>query len=125
MGIDSPFFVPSLAARAFSLVGSAAKGVTHGTNTVYRGLDAAGKVRYVGITNRAPAVRFAEHLGSGINKSLLRFEAIPGASNLSRTGARVWEQGLINQYGLGKNGGQLFNRINSISPTKWHLHEIK
>ena len=99
--------------------------MTQGTNTVYRGLDAAGKVKYVGITNRAPAIRFGEHLGSGTNKALLRFEAIPGASNLSRTGARVWEQGLINQYGLGKNGGQLFNRINSISPTKWYLHGIK
>ena len=106
-------------------VEDAARAVTQGTNIVYRGLDAASKVRYVGITNRAPAVRFAEHLASGTNKSLLRFEAIPGASNLSRTGARVWEQGLINQYGLGNNGGQLFNQINSISPTKWHLHGIK
>ena len=76
--------------------------MTQGTNTVYRGLDAAGKVRYVGITNRAPAVRFAEHLGSGTNKAHLRYEAIPGASNLSRTGARVWEQGLIKSIRLRK-----------------------
>ena len=111
--------------RYLSGVGRAAKTVSTGTNTVYRGLDAAGKVRYVGITNRTPAVRFAEHLGSGTNKALLRYEAIPGASNLSRTGARVWEQALINQYGLGKNGGLLFNKINSISPSKWYLHGIK
>jgi len=100
-------------------------GITQGTNTVYRGLDAAGKVRYVGITKRTPTVRFAEHLGSGTNKALLRYEANPGASNLSRTGARVFEQRLINQYGLGKNGGQLFNEINSISPSRWHFYGIR
>lgn len=99
--------------------------VAQGTNTVYHGLDAAGNVRHVGITNRAQAVRFAEHIGSGTNKALLRYEAIPGASNLSRTGAGVWEQRLINQYGLRRNGGQLFNRINSISPSKWHLNGIR
>ena len=40
-------------------------------------------------------------------KSLLDYRVIDGATGLSKTGARIWEQTLINQYGLGKNGGQL------------------
>jgi len=36
---------------------------------------------------------------------------------LSRTDARAVEQALIEIHGLGKNGGTLFNKINSISST--------
>ena len=32
--------------------------------------------------------------------------------------------GLINQYGLEKNGGQLINMINSISPKFWDTFGI-
>ena len=35
------------------------------------------------------------------------------------------EQLIINEYGLQKNGGQLYNKINSISPSKWHQYGIK
>ena len=98
---------------------SIAKALEGSTNLVYHGLDAAGTVRYVGITERAAAVRFGEHLSSGTAKSLLDFRVIDGATGLSRTGARVWEQTLINQYGLGKNGGQLLNKVNSIAPKNW------
>lgn len=35
------------------------------------------------------------------------------------------EQNLINKYGLGKNGGQLYNKINSISPKYWNRYGIK
>ena len=35
------------------------------------------------------------------------------------------EQMLINQYGLGKNGGQLLNKINSISPKYWDMYGIE
>ncbi len=99
----------------------AAKG---GTNLVYQGFDKAGALRYVGITERE-AVRFGEHLSSGTAKSLLRYEVVPGATNLSRTGARIWEQTLINQNGLQKNGGLLLNRINSIAPKNWSQYGIK
>jgi hypothetical protein len=34
---------------------------------------------------------------------------------LSRTDARAVEQALIEIHGLGKNGGTLLNRINSVS----------
>jgi len=103
----------------------ALRGVSKGTNIVYQGIDKAGVVRYVGITKRAPALRFAEHLNSGTGKSLLQYRAVDGATSLSRTGARVWEQGLINQYGLGKNGGLLLNRINSMAPKNWWQYGIK
>jgi RHS repeat-associated protein len=91
-----------------------------GTNVVYQGLDAAGKVRYVGITERAAATRFAEHAASiGTGKENLIYRVVNGAEGLSRMDARIWEQTLINQYGLGKNGGLLLNKINSIAPKYW------
>lgn len=100
----------------------AAKG---GSRVVYQGLDAAGKVRYVGITGRDAAVRFGEHLNSGTARSLLDYRVIDGATGLSKTGARVWEQTLINQYGLQKNGGMLLNKVNSIAPKYWWQYGIK
>jgi hypothetical protein len=96
-----------------------------GTNLVYQGIDKSGIVRYVGITEREATVRFSEHLNSGTAKSLLRYEVIDRANGLSRTGAKVWEQKLINQYGLGKNSGQLLNKINSIAPKYWSQYGIK
>jgi len=101
--------------------GNATKG---GTNVVYRGVDAASKTRYVGITNRDPAIRFAEHATSGTLKAPLRYEVIKGAEGLTRTQARVWEQTLINQHGLGRNGGMLYNQINSIAPKYWWQYGI-
>ena len=44
---------------------------------------------------------------------------------LSKEQARIQEQLLINQYGLGKDGGVLLNKINSISPNKWNQYNIK
>lgn len=43
-------------------------------------------------------------------------DKIKGLSNLSREDARAVEQMLINYHGLGKNGGTLINKVNSISP---------
>jgi hypothetical protein len=106
-----------------TIVGSGA--VKGGKYVVYQGLDAAGKVRYVGITRRDATIRFREHVNSSTAKSLLDYRVIEGANGLSKTGARVWEQGYINQYGLGKNGGQLLNEINSISPKYWWQYGIK
>lgn len=39
--------------------------------------------------------------------------------NLTRVEARIWEQHYINQLGFIHNNGQLYNKINSISPLKW------
>lgn len=67
-------------------------------------------MQYAGITNNL-ARRAAEHLrGRGI-----QIEKLMGG--LSRTDARAVEQALIEVHGLGKNGGTLLNRINSIAPT--------
>ena len=99
--------------------------VKNGTNVVYQGIDKAGTVRYIGITERESAVRFAEHLKSGTAKSLLQYYVINGATGLSRTEAKVLVQTLINRYGLPKNGGLLLNKINSIAPKNWWQYGIK
>lgn len=39
--------------------------------------------------------------------------------------ARTMEQNLINKFGLQKNGGQLYNKIKSISPKFWDGVRIK
>jgi hypothetical protein len=43
---------------------------------------------------------------------------IRGLDNLSRADARAVEQTLTDYHGLGKDGGTLINKINSISPVK-------
>jgi hypothetical protein len=77
---------------------------------VYRSVNAANEVQYVGITNNL-ARRAAEHLrASGI-----QVEKLMG--RLSRSDARAVEQALIDTHGLRVNGGTLLNRINSIAET--------
>ena len=49
--------------------------------------------------------------------SCLVIQEIEGLSGLSLGDARAVEQTLIDTYRLGKNGGSLLNKINSISPT--------
>ncbi len=80
------------------------------THYVYRSVDEAGRVQYVGITNKL-ARRQAEHLrarGMHIEKLL---------GGLSRSDARAVEQALIEIHGLAKKGGSLLNKINSIATT--------
>jgi RHS repeat-associated protein len=106
-------------AMNFVGIGSVGKVTNSVTNVVYQGLDSAGVVRYVGITMRDAAIRFNEHLNSiGTGKEFLRYDVIDGAVNLLRSEAKAIEQQLIDQYGLGKNGGQLLNKYNSIAPGK-------
>ncbi|MBX3102795.1 MAG: hypothetical protein KF690_09825 [Bacteroidetes bacterium] len=96
--------------------------VQGGANVVYQGIDkATGAVKYVGITERAPAIRFGEHISSGTVKSLLDYRVVPGATNLSRLDARIIEQKLINQHGL----NNLLNIRNSIAPKYWFKYGIK
>jgi RHS repeat-associated protein len=91
-----------------------------GSHLVYKGFDAAGTVKYVGITEREAAVRFGEHANAiGTGKELLDFQVMKGATGLTKIEARVLEQTLINQYGMIKNGGQLLNKMNSIAPKFW------
>jgi hypothetical protein len=77
-------------------------------NWVYRSVNAAGRVNYAGITNNL-ARRAAQQLAEkGINIE-------PVLSNLTRAQARGVEQALIEIHGLGKEGGTLLNKINSIA----------
>ena len=99
--------------------------IGEGTNSVYVGLDENGVVRYVGITDREPIQRFLEHLNSGTPRANLFYHELNGTGNLSRIQARIIEQRLINAYGMSKNGGQLFNEINSIKPgNSWFNYGI-
>jgi len=98
------------------------KSTENGTNVVYQGFDrVTGELKYIGITERDPLVRFNEHLNSETERALLRYETVPGATNLSRIEARIWEQNLINQHGL----EDLMNIRNSIAPKYWLKYDIK
>lgn len=78
---------------------------------VYQSKNASGKVQYVGITNNLPR-RAAQHL----EKKGIQIDKIPGLGPLTKQEARGVEQSLIELHGLEKNGGNLINKINSISP---------
>ncbi len=101
----------------FGMGTAAVRGGGASSGGVYQGIDSAGAVRYVGITERTPAIRFAEHANSGTARANLQYETIPGTGALPNMQKRLYEQSLLNQYGLQKNGGQLLNKINSISPS--------
>lgn len=95
------------AADAVRGAGKATDGVS-----VYKSVDKAGNVEYVGITNDIER-RAAEHLRQGGRE----IESIPGLSNPSRSDAKAVEQALIEAHGLSKDGGSLSNKINSIAKT--------
>jgi len=103
----------SLEALSAAFQGTAAlrggfRAAKEGVNVVYRSVNAAGQVQYVGITNNL-ARRAAEHLAS----KGIKIQKLLGG--LSRADARGVEQALIEIHGLGKSGGTLLNRINSIA----------
>jgi hypothetical protein len=85
-----------------------------GNVLVYRSLNAAGDVNYVGITNDIARREAEQFLDKGI-----RIRPIAGLSDLSRADARAVEQVLIEEYGGAQSmgGTQLLNRINSIAPS--------
>jgi len=66
------------------------------------------RFNYVGITNDLPRRAIEQFRAKGI-----QIEKVVGG--LSRDAARAVEQALIELHGLGKEGGTLFNKINSIS----------
>lgn len=83
-----------------------------GKTTVYQSLNSAGEVQYIGITDDLAARAAAHASQKGIS-----IQPIPGLQNISRSDARAVEQVLIETFGLGKNGGSLLNKINSIAET--------
>ena len=94
-----------------------------GNYSVYQGVDPkTGEVKYVGITRRDPQVRWNEHLNSGTERANLEYQLVSkNATGLSKTNAHIWEQNLINQYGL----NNLYNKINSIEPRYWPQYNIQ
>jgi hypothetical protein len=98
--------------KAIKLASEARKAEEVGT-TVYHSVEAGQQAtKYVGITNNV-ARRGAEHAAT----KQIEIKAIKGLENLSRADARAVEQTLIEMHGLGKDGGTLMNKINSISKT--------
>jgi hypothetical protein len=96
------------------LVQVAGEAYTGGGVSVYRAVDpSTGQVVYVGITDNLVR-RAAAHLAE---KGIVIDELQPMGKfrELSRWDARCVEQALIEYYGLGKNGGTLMNKINSIA----------
>ncbi|MGL3609084.1 GIY-YIG nuclease family protein [Rhizobium sp. G187] len=92
---------------------NASNSTTIGGKTCVYSCVVDGTTRYLGITDDV-ARRGREHF----NTKGLRIEQIDGLDDLSRSDARAVEQTLIHYYGLGKDGGTLLNKINSISPTR-------
>jgi filamentous hemagglutinin len=101
-----------VAAEAVNAAGGGAKDAVPnpGKTAVYVSTAEDGTVQYVGITDNLEA-RSAAHL----SQKGIEIDAIPGLQNISRSDARAVEQVLIEYNGLGKNGGSLINKINSIS----------
>lgn len=81
------------------------------------------ELRYVGITSRNPEIRFYEHSISNTPRATLEYRCIIKFDSLIE--ARIWEQQMINQYGMMKNGGILYNLRNEIAPKYWNLYGIK
>jgi hypothetical protein len=79
---------------------------------VYLSKNSKGVVDYVGITEN-PVARAAAHLRT---KGIVT-KPIAGLTSLTRGEARAIEQILIEHFGLGKTGGSLLNKINSIAST--------
>lgn len=86
----------------------------------YFGYDSAGNVRYVGRTGRDPAVRWGEHENAiGTGREDLNYRVPEGATGMTAEQSRIWEQRMINKYGLQKSGGLLLNQRNEIAPKFW------
>ena len=115
-GIYQPVYNVRVAEHHTYFVGSREWGFSvwaHNT-CVYTSTDPiTGKVNYVGITDN-PAARTAAHARAGLG---VRPVSVPGLGSLSRADARAVEQVLIENFGLGKSGGSLLNKINSIAST--------
>jgi RHS repeat-associated protein len=98
-----------------------------GLDSVYvvrEGNKPDGKVIYVGITSQDVSKREAQHQGiPGRENWQLQplTDANGNALNVNHDTARGIEQGLIDHYGMKKDGGQLDNKINSMSDSNKKL----
>jgi RHS repeat-associated protein len=107
VGIGSGLTAFAAEAALAKLASAYAGYLASSINVVYVSVE-SGVTKYVGITNDF-ARRAAEHM----SKTGISIE--PLMKGLSRADAKAVEQALINIHKLGKNGGTLLNRINSIA----------
>lgn len=91
---------------------------TGGNHSVYEGANSAtGKTEHVGRSIQ-PETRYKQHGRSNPATKKLDYKVIQ--KGLSLTDARILEQQQIIKHGL---NNLPFNKINSIAPSKWHLHD--
>ncbi|HYO54023.1 hypothetical protein [Archangium sp.] len=96
-------------AVAMTALGPGGGNTSSGQTSVYISRNKTTKqVEYVGITDEIARRTAEQFRQKGIHINALM-------ENLSRQDARAVEQALIEIHGLGKNGGTLMNRINSIA----------
>jgi hypothetical protein len=105
------------------VAGSSVVGNSH---SVYVGYEPDTRnIKYVGRTGQEPSVRFGQHKRSDSPRAGLDYDVYsPESTGMTLMDARILEQQLINEYGLGKNGGQLLNAINSIAPKYWSQYGL-
>lgn len=98
------------------LAGAAAKKSAQkgGGYVVYQAVK-NGVVQYIGITSQELIKRANQHYAKDAAKRGLIFGVVEGMEGLTKKQARVADQKLINQYGL----GNLLNRINSVAEKYW------
>jgi RHS repeat-associated protein len=103
----APSAHPTRALRKSEL--SSVTGGVPGNHAVYRSINnKTGEIIYVGITNDVPRRASQHERSRGIEIETM-------AEGLSYADARAVEQALIEVHGLGRDGGTLLNRINSIA----------
>ncbi len=91
---------------------------------IYGGFEkGTNNILYIGRTTREPEIRFSEHLRSNTKNAFLEYRILKVVENGLLE--RIWEQRYINKYGMLRNGGVLYNRINGISPKYWKKYDIK
>ncbi|WP_165497346.1 hemagglutinin repeat-containing protein [Phytopseudomonas dryadis] len=126
--LDTALAVPAWLRYGAALDGNGAKSAGEvasiGGKTCVYNCVVDGVTRYVGITDDIVKRGQAHLREKGIVVSKIR-----GLDNISRADARAVEQTLIDYHGLGKDGGTLINKINSISsvknPTKYEQGLIR
>ncbi|MCB6182040.1 hypothetical protein LIN78_00525 [Leeia sp. TBRC 13508] len=111
-GLVSELFLIETGLSSRAIGGSTNITPSIGKTSVYVSYIEDGTIQFIGITDDLPSRAVARLSQKGISIS-----AIPGLQNISRADARAVEQTLIEYYGLGKNGGALLNKINSIAVT--------
>jgi RHS repeat-associated protein len=104
--------------RSFESIAASTQAKENTSSSVYVGVDKCNAIKYVGRTNQDPEARWAQHkstINSG--RDALDYYTFGPPGSYTEKQSTLLEQSLIVKYGMQKNGGQLINRINSVSPS--------